>query len=128
MFDFAYLYLTAWLARVSEVPAPLLTVALIGAGTVIALFGIRARVRRLLHTYYVRRDWPGMAHLLEEGPESVCEECEHLLAVHDRNTGRCCVGTGLVLLAVCLALPLPRPVRALVQRPGCACRLRPGGR
>ncbi|GAA1463145.1 hypothetical protein NE857_03470 [Nocardiopsis exhalans] len=128
MFDFLYLHLAAWWARVSELPTPLLIVILLVAGTVATVFGVYARVRRLVLTYLDRGDWPGMVHIFGEDGDAKCSECEHRLAWHDRTTGRCCVGTSGDRLVLCLALPLPRWARALVQKPGCACRLRPARR
>lgn len=122
MFDLVYPYLTTQLGCVSR------ETALCTVSVVVTLFGTTARAHRLLNTYYVRGDWPGMVHLDEKGPGAVCGVCGHHLSVHDRSTGRCCYGTPMEVLAVCIALPLPRRVRALVQKPGCACRLRPGGR
>ncbi|GAA1115405.1 hypothetical protein NE857_26055 [Nocardiopsis exhalans] len=128
MFDLLYPYLTAqtgWSGRGNRPCPRALAVALCGASVAATLCGLTVRAHRLLQTYYVRGDWPGMVHLTEKGPGTVCGVCGHHLSVHDRFTGQCCHGTPMGLLAVCIALPLPRPVRALAQRAGCGCRLHP---
>ncbi|MGW5878801.1 hypothetical protein ACWFMI_19865 [Nocardiopsis terrae] len=128
MFGLLYPHLTTHLGCVSWEQALILTAGVSGACVVAILFGILTRTHRLLHTYYVRGGWPGMVHHTEKGPQAVCGVCGHHLAVHDRSTGRCCHGTPMDLLAVCIALPLPLPVRAFVQQAGCPCRLRPDRR
>lgn len=128
MFDLVYPYLASPLSGLSCGQALVGALALSGTSTLFVLLGTLSRTHRLLQIYYVRGDWPGMVHHTEKGPGTVCGACGHHLAVHDRFTGRCCYGTPMELLAVCIALPLPRRVRTLVQQPGCACQLRAWGR
>ncbi|WP_159944606.1 hypothetical protein [Nocardiopsis sp. FR6] len=87
------------------------------------LVGIVNRTSRLLNTYYVRGDWPGMVHYSERGPGTLCGVCGHHLAVHDRATGRCCHGIPLDHLAMVIALPMPLLLREVLQQAGCPCRL-----
>ncbi|MEE2038921.1 hypothetical protein Q8791_17015 [Nocardiopsis sp. CT-R113] len=100
------------------------TLTLIALCVGATLVGIVNRTSRLLDTYYVRGDWPGIVHREDTGPGTVCGPCGHHLAVHDRATGRCCHGTPLDHLALIIALPMPLMFRDLVQAPGCPCRLK----
>lgn len=127
MFDLLRPHLTTDPAHLGWEHLLLLVAGLCGACVIATLYGTITRAHRLLQTYYVRGDWPGMVHHTETGPGTVCGACGHHLAVHDRATGRCWHGTPMDFLAVCIALPLPRRVRALAQQPGCPCRLRPWG-
>lgn len=87
------------------------------------LIGTVNRTSRLLDTYYVRGQWPGLFHPSERGPGTLCGQCGHHLTVHDRATGRCCHGTPIDHLAMIIALPMPLLLRDLLQQKGCPCHL-----
>ena len=127
MFDLLHSHLAAHLGCVSGKQALALTFGASGVCVATTVFGFITRAHRLLGTYYRAGDWPGREHCAGTGPGTLCGVCGHPLAAHDRATGRCCHGTPMELLAVCIALPLPRSVRATVQQSGCPCRLRPWG-
>ncbi len=96
---------------------------LAGACVLVTLAGTVARTARLLDRYYVQGDWPGMVHHSERGPGTLCGHCGHHLTAHDRATGRCCHSLPLDRLAAIITLPMPLPLRGLVQRAGCPCRI-----
>lgn len=100
----------------------------LGRWAILIVCPLILRVHALLRMIVLPSAWPGMVHFTENGPGTSCESCGHHLAAHDRATGRCCHGTSLDVIAVWIVLPLPRAVRALMQRDGCKCRLRPQGR